>query len=44
MQLAVMKRLSSQVIRTVYCADGPFAAVIEAEGFSVTNPETSATI
>jgi predicted nucleic acid-binding protein len=39
MQLAVMKRLGFQVIRRVYCADGSFAALIEAEGFSVINPE-----
>jgi predicted nucleic acid-binding protein len=39
MQLAVRKRLGFQVIRRVYCADGSFAALIEAEGFSVINPE-----
>jgi len=40
MQLAVLRRLDSQGIRHVYCADGAFAAVIEAEGFSVIDPET----
>ena len=39
MQLAVMKRFGCQSINRVYCADRPFVAVIEAEGFSVTNPE-----
>jgi len=41
MQLAVIKRLGSQVIRDVYGADRPFVGLIEAEGFSVINPETS---
>jgi len=41
MQLAVIKRLGSQVIRDVYWADRPFVGLIEAEGFSVINPETS---
>jgi len=39
MQLAVMKRFGCQSINRVYCADRPFVAVIEAEGFAVTNPE-----
>ena len=38
-QLAVMKKLSSQTITHVYCADRPFAALIKEEGFSVINPE-----
>jgi hypothetical protein len=38
-QLAVMKRLGPQVIRHIYCADRPFAALIKEEGFSVINPE-----
>ena len=41
MQLAVMKRLGSQSITHVYCADRPFAALIKEEGFSVVNPEES---
>jgi hypothetical protein len=39
MQLAVIKRLGTHVIRDVYCADRPFIDLIEAEGFSVLNPE-----
>ena len=38
-QLAVMKRLGPQVLRQVYCADRPFAALMRAEGFSVIDPE-----
>jgi predicted nucleic acid-binding protein len=41
MQLAVMKRWGLQVIRDVYCADGPFVSLIAAEGFSVINPEAA---
>jgi hypothetical protein len=41
MQLAVIKRLGPQVIRDVYCADRPFVDLIEAEGFSVINPQAS---
>jgi uncharacterized protein len=40
-QLAVVKRLASQVLRHVYCADRPFAALIREEGFSVIDPEES---
>jgi len=40
-QLAVIKRLGSQVMRSVYCADCPFVDLIEAEGFPVINPEAS---
>ena len=39
MQLAVMKRLGSEAIRHIYCADRPFAAVIKEEGFAVIDPE-----
>lgn len=41
MQLQVMKRLGAQVITHVYCADRPFAPLVEEEGFSVINPEVS---
>jgi hypothetical protein len=41
MQLAVVKRLGTQVIRDVYCADRPLIDLITAEGFSVINPEAS---
>lgn len=41
MQLAVMKRLGSQGITHVYCADRPFAALVKEEGFSVIDPEES---
>jgi predicted nucleic acid-binding protein len=41
MQLAVIKRLGSQMIQNVYCADRPFAILIEEEGFAVINPEAS---
>jgi hypothetical protein len=41
MQLTVIKRLGAQVIRDVYCAARPFGDLIEAEGFSVINPEVS---
>lgn len=39
MQLAAMKKLGGRVITYVYCADRPFGAVVEEEGFSVINPE-----
>ncbi len=39
MQLAVMKRLGSQTITHVYCADRAFVALLEEEGFPVINPE-----
>jgi predicted nucleic acid-binding protein len=39
MQLAVMKRLGEHVLTHIYCADRPFAALVEEEGFSVINPE-----
>jgi uncharacterized protein len=38
-QFAVVKRLGSEVLRHVYYADRPFAALIRAEGFSVIDPE-----
>jgi hypothetical protein len=38
-QLAVVKRLGSQALRHVYCADRPFAALMRAEGLSVIDPE-----
>ena len=38
-QLAVMKQFGRDGITNVYCADHPFAAVIEKEGFSVIDPE-----
>jgi predicted nucleic acid-binding protein len=38
-QLAVVKRPGSQVLRHVYRADRPFAALMRAEGFSVIDPE-----
>jgi uncharacterized protein len=41
MQLAVIKRLGTHMLRDVYCADRPFVDLIEAEGFSVINPEVS---
>jgi len=41
MQMAVLKRLGSQSVTRVYCADRPFAAVIENEGFVVAIPESS---
>jgi uncharacterized protein len=39
MQLAVVKRLGTQVLRHVYCADRQFATLIRTEGFSVIDPE-----
>jgi hypothetical protein len=39
LQLVVMKRLGSQAIRHIYCADRTFAAIIAEERFSVMNPE-----
>lgn len=39
MQLAVMKKIGARVITHVYCADQPFAGLVEEEGFSVINPE-----
>jgi len=39
MQLAVMKKLSSQGLTHIYCADRSFSTVIGEEGFSVINPE-----
>lgn len=41
MQLAVMTRLGPQAISRVLCADRAFIAIIEQEGFAVTNPERS---
>lgn len=42
LQLAVMKEYGPSEIDAVYCADQQFAAVIEAEGFSVIDPANSA--
>jgi len=39
MQLAVMKRLGSQTITHIYCADHAFVALLKEEGFPVINPE-----
>ena len=41
LQLAVMTRLGPQTITRVLCADRAFIAIIEQEGFAVTNPEHS---
>ena len=38
-QCAVVKRLGSEVLRHVYGADRPFAALMREEGFSVVDPE-----
>jgi uncharacterized protein len=38
-QFAVVKRLGSEVLRHVYCADRPFAALLREEGLSVIDPE-----
>lgn len=40
MQLAVIQRVASRGPIRVYCADGPFVGTIEAEGITVTNPES----
>ncbi len=40
-QLAVMKRLGPEQLSAVYCADRPFIVILEAEGFTVINPETA---
>lgn len=39
MQLAVMRRLGAEHLRTVYCADRALVAILEEEGFTVVNPE-----
>jgi predicted nucleic acid-binding protein len=41
LQLAVMTRLGPQTITRVLCADRAFIAIIEQEGFTVTNPVSS---
>ncbi len=43
-QLAVMKRLGAEVITEVYCADRRFIAAMEAERFSVVDPENPARV
>lgn len=40
MQLAVMKRLGPENLRTVFCADRLLVAILEVEGFSVIDPES----
>jgi hypothetical protein len=40
MQLAVIKRLGADNLRTVYCADRALVAILQAEGFTVINPES----
>jgi hypothetical protein len=40
-QFAVVKRLGSEVLRHVYCADRPFAALLREEGLPVIGPEES---
>jgi predicted nucleic acid-binding protein len=39
LQLAVMNRLGSEALQTIYCADRVFVAILEAEGFTVIDPE-----
>ena len=39
LHLAVMKRLGTGRLHTVYCADRGLCAVLAAEGFTVVNPE-----
>lgn len=39
LHLAVMKRLGTSRLHTVYCADRGLCAVLTAEGFTVINPE-----
>ena len=39
LHLAVMKRLGTSRLHTVYCADRTLCAVLAAEGFTVVNPE-----
>jgi predicted nucleic acid-binding protein len=41
MHLAVIRRLGPAQLHAVYCADRPFLAILEAEGFRVINPETA---
>lgn len=42
LQLAVMKQFGPHKITKIYCSDRRFAAAIEAEGFSVIDPEKNA--
>ena len=44
MQLAVMKRLGAENLRTVYCADRALIAILEEEGFTVVNPEDASAV
>ncbi len=39
LHLAVIRRLGPAQLSAVYCVDRPFIAVLEAEGFTVINPE-----
>jgi predicted nucleic acid-binding protein len=41
LHLAVIQRLGPAYLRAVYCADRPLIALLEAEGFTVINPEAS---
>jgi predicted nucleic acid-binding protein len=40
LHLAVMRRLGPAALDAVYCADRRLIAILEAEGFTVINPET----
>jgi predicted nucleic acid-binding protein len=39
LHLAVMRRLGPEALAAVYCADRRLTAILEAEGFTVINPE-----
>ena len=39
LHLAVMRRLGLEALAVVYCADCRLIAILEAEGFTVINPE-----
>ena len=41
LHLAVMRRLGPAALDAVYCADRRLIAILQAEGFTVINPETA---
>jgi hypothetical protein len=41
LHLAVIQRLGPAYLRAVYCVDRPLIVLLEAEGFTVINPEAS---
>ena len=41
LHLAVMRRLGTETLAAVYCTDRRLIALLEAEGFTVINPETA---